>query len=109
MLYSALDILAVPSRNDNLPNTAVEAISSGTPIVGFNIGGLPDIVKHKETGYLAEPFLIDDYYRGIKWVLDQNQEDLRVKNYSRFLLNFSSKVVATKYKEAYKNILSHQK
>jgi glycosyltransferase involved in cell wall biosynthesis len=108
MLYSALDILAVPSRNDNLPNTAVEAISSGTPIVAFDIGGLPDIVVHKETGYLAEPFSTTDFSRGIEWILSQNRKDLRDKNYSRFLDRFSSKVVAIKYIKTYENILSPQ-
>jgi glycosyltransferase involved in cell wall biosynthesis len=106
MLYNALDILAVPSRNDNLPNTAVEAVSCGTPIVAFNIGGLSDIVKHEETGYLADPFSISDYSKGIEWILSQNGKDLRNKNYSRFLDKFSSTVVAKQYVETYENILS---
>jgi glycosyltransferase involved in cell wall biosynthesis len=106
MLYSALDILAVPSRNDNLPYTAVEAISCGTPIITFDIGGLSDIVEHEKTGYLAEPFSISDFSKGIEWILSQDRKNLRNKNYSRFLDRFSSKVVAKKYVETYENILS---
>ena len=51
--YSASDVVAVPSREDNMPLTAMEAQSSGRSVVAFGIGGLPDIVEHNETGFLA--------------------------------------------------------
>jgi glycosyltransferase involved in cell wall biosynthesis len=105
MLCNALDIIAVPSRNDNLPNIAVEAISCGTPIVAFKIGGLPDIVKHKETGYLAEPFSINDFAKGLEWTISQDTAAIRKKNYSRFVNKFSSTVVANKYIEIYQKII----
>lgn len=52
-LYCAADVVAVPSREDNMPLTAMEAQSCGRPVVGFRIGGLPDIVEDGATGYLA--------------------------------------------------------
>ena len=45
----------IPSRADNLPNTVLEAISCGTPAVGFEVGGVPDMIRPGETGLLAEP------------------------------------------------------
>jgi glycosyltransferase involved in cell wall biosynthesis len=61
----------VPSRQDNFPNTAIEAHACGTPVVAFRTGGLSDIVEHKRTGYLAYPFEPSSLAEGISWVLDR--------------------------------------
>ena len=52
--YSLADIFVIPSRQDNLPNTVLESMACGTPVVGFNAGGIPDMVRPGETGWLAE-------------------------------------------------------
>jgi len=70
MLYNAADVTAVPSREDNMPLTAMEAQSCGRPVVAFNIGGLPDIVEHHRTGYLAEPNNSEDLAVGITEALE---------------------------------------
>ena len=41
------------SRQDNLPNTALEALACGIPTIGSAVGGLPDIVRDRETGSLV--------------------------------------------------------
>jgi glycosyltransferase involved in cell wall biosynthesis len=53
-LYSAADVMVVPSRMDNAPQTATEAVACGCPVVGFRVGGLAEIVEHGRTGFLAE-------------------------------------------------------
>ncbi len=68
-IYNCADVMCVPSRMDNLPNTAVEAQSCGLPVVAFDVGGLRDIVEHSETGYLAKPYDVDDFARGVESVL----------------------------------------
>lgn len=68
--YSAADVMVVPSRQDNLPQTAVESITCGTPVVAFAIGGLPDIVEDGVTGRLVEPFSHVALGRAIAWVIE---------------------------------------
>jgi len=58
ILYSACDLFVCPSRADNLPNTCIEAIACGVPVLGSDAGGIPDIVKNGTSGWL---FLNDDY------------------------------------------------
>jgi glycosyltransferase involved in cell wall biosynthesis len=51
--YSAAEVFVLPSLEDNLPNTAVEAMASGTPVIGYSTGGVPEIVDDGENGLLA--------------------------------------------------------
>ena len=58
LIYNVADVFAIPSREENLALTALEATACGCPVVGFSIGGLPDIIEDGRTGYLAAPFEI---------------------------------------------------
>lgn len=101
-LYSAADALVIPSRLDNLPNTGVEALTCGTPVVAFNAGGLPDIVNHQHTGYLARPFEAEDLASGIKWVLATDIQ-LGVNARAQAVTRFSNAVIAAHYQQIYES------
>jgi glycosyltransferase involved in cell wall biosynthesis len=104
-LYNAADLMVVPSRQDNLPNTVLEAICCGTPVVGFNIGGLPDMIEHKKNGYLAQAFDIEDLRAGIEFILKNEDKIDFMKNCrTHFENNFSEKVVIPKMVNFYKTI-----
>lgn len=55
-VYSAADIFVLPSLEDNLPNTMLESMSCGVPVVGFHVGGLPDMITHGQTGFTVPCF-----------------------------------------------------
>lgn len=106
--YSAADVMIVPSRQENLPQTAIEANSCGIPVVAFDIGGLPDIIEHKVTGYLARPYEIDDLANGIAWVL-QNEPRRRVLGATAresAVFKYANPVIAKAYKELYQQVIA---
>jgi len=53
--YSAADLIVISSLQDNLPNAVLEAIACGTPVMGFAVGGIPDMVRPGITGLLVTP------------------------------------------------------
>ena len=70
LVYSAADVMIVPSIQESFGQTASESLACGTPVVAFNATGLKDIVDHQQNGYLASPFEIEDLVRGIAWLLE---------------------------------------
>jgi glycosyltransferase involved in cell wall biosynthesis len=72
LLYAACDVFVAPSRQENLPNTVAEALACGVPCVAFDIGGMPDLIKHQHHGWLAKPFDTADLAAGIAWCLEDS-------------------------------------
>jgi glycosyltransferase involved in cell wall biosynthesis len=105
-LYSASDVTVVPSRSENLPNIVLESFASGTPVVGFKVGGIPDIIKHKESGYLAKAFDSKDLAEGIKWCIEDTKRNEEISKYAReyALENYSEEVVVKRFKEYYPSL-----
>ena len=104
----AADVVAVPSTADNLPMTACEAHSAGRPVVAFRIGGLPDIIAHEVTGYLAAPFDAADLARGlIAGIANARSTDTwGDAARERALQRWSTELVVQKYLKAYERVLS---
>lgn len=107
LIYSAADVMAVPSRQDNLPNTAIEAHACGVPVVAFNIGGLPDIVTHQQTGWLSPAFDTQDLAQGLAWVLQDSTrwEALSAAARQQALERFSPEVVTKQYLAVYQQAI----
>jgi glycosyltransferase involved in cell wall biosynthesis len=108
LIYSAADVFVLPSRQDNLPNTVMEALSCGTPCVGFNIGGMPELIEHQHNGYLAEPFNVFDLAKGISWVIENIERYCQLSLYARQKVEqeFNLEIQATKYTQLFQRILS---
>jgi GT2 family glycosyltransferase/Flp pilus assembly protein TadD/glycosyltransferase involved in cell wall biosynthesis len=110
LVYSAADVFVIPSLEDNLPNTVVEAMACGVPVVGFEVGGIPDMIDHKKNGYLAKPKDIDDLLEGIKWALFSADGDTNISALCREKAGkkFALEAQANAYKELYDLIMSNQ-
>jgi glycosyltransferase involved in cell wall biosynthesis len=83
MIYSAADIFVLPSIQENLANTVMEAMACGTPCVAFNIGGMPDMIEHQQTGFLALPYKVTDIAKGIAWILENEERYQKLSYHAR--------------------------
>jgi glycosyltransferase involved in cell wall biosynthesis len=109
ILYDAVDVMVVPSLQENLSNTIMESLACGTPVVAFNVGGNSDMIEHLKNGYLAKPFDTDDLRNGIEWVLNTPNYDELCKNArEKVLREFDSNIVAKKYIELYEEVLENR-
>lgn len=107
LLYSAADVTVAPSMQENLSNTVIESLSCGTPVVAFNIGGMPDMIDHQGSGYLVHPFEPDDLAAGMMWVLENETRHDMLAQHSRKTVveRFDIKTVANRYLALYQDIL----
>ncbi len=109
VLYSAADVMVVPSLQEAFGQTASEAMACGTPVVAFATTGLLDIVDHQINGYLAKPFDTSDLASGIDWVLNaENYTQLCENAREKVMATFDSHLVAKQYIELYQYVIGEQ-
>jgi glycosyltransferase involved in cell wall biosynthesis len=106
--YSAADLFIFPTRADNLPLVLQESMACGTPMVSFKIGGVPDLVRPGETGYLAEAENITDFRNGIIELLEDSNLRSQLSHNCRSiaLREYALNLQATRYIELYRTALS---
>lgn len=97
-IYNAADIFVIPSIQDNLPNTIVEAHACGTPVVGYNLAGITEMIDHRENGYLARAASAEDLARGIRWMFDEaNLPEMRKNARARAELHYDPDHIVRKH------------
>ncbi len=72
--YSMASVFVIPSRQDNLPNTVLESMACGTPVIGTDAGGIPDMVRPNETGWLAETGDIRSLREAIESAIEREEK-----------------------------------
>ena len=103
-LYNAADAFVTPSLEDNLPNTIVEALSCGTPCIGFRVGGIPEMIDHLQNGYLAEARDAAGLAEGIRFVLETaDAETLSANAVHAAHVRYGENHVAAKYIAVYRH------
>ena len=107
-VYGMADVFCVPSLQDNLPATVLESLASGTPVAGFGIGGIPDMVRPGITGELAESATGEALASAIRRVLDGSREALRSRCREVAESEYSLDLQARRYVELYAELLHLQ-
>lgn len=108
-VYNAADLFVLPSMEDNLPNTLMEALACGVPCVGFNVGGIPEMIDHNKNGYVAKAGDTTDLKQGIKWALaDASREELQHGCITKVSHCYSQQSVAFKYVEVYSRVMAQK-
>ena len=106
-VYNAVDLFVLPSLEDNLPNTIMEAMACGVPCVGFRVGGIPEEIDHLKTGFVAEPRNADSLMKGIRWILEEADIGaLSAQAVKKVSTSYSQNSVALRYIEVYNHALA---
>lgn len=110
LIYAAADVYVIPSIEDNLPNTVLESIACGTPVVGFNIGGIPDMITDNINGLLANNKNSIDLKNNILKIINDNTLQEKMKKQARDIAEkkFSQTLQAKRHINLYNMILNNQ-
>jgi glycosyltransferase involved in cell wall biosynthesis len=107
LLYNSANVFVLPSRQENLPQTATEAQACGCPVVAFDTCGVGDVVVDGITGYLAEPYEPASFARGIARVLGDPETAFRLGRAARkrAVDLWSYQVVTPQFVQMYRQVL----
>ncbi len=104
-IYNAVDLYVTPSLEDNLPNTIMEAMACGVPCVGFQVGGIPEMIDHLHNGYVARYKSAEDFANGIYWTLTESEyPSLSEEAHRKVVTHYSESIVAKRYIEIYNKV-----
>lgn len=109
LLYSAADVMVVPSLQEAFGQTASEAQACGCPVVAFEGTGVASIVKHKETGYLANLASIEDLKKGILWCIEDVNRSAIISQAARAnaVEKYAYDVISDSYMGIFSSILRY--
>lgn len=106
LAYNAADLYIHPAPVDNLPNTVMESIACGTPVVGFCIGGLPEMVSSGQTGWLANEMSPEALAEAIDSAIADLHEGVNMQEPCRAVAEaeYSSELQAQRYLELFESL-----
>ena len=107
-IYSASDVFVAPSLADNLPNTVLESIACGTPVIAFSVGGIPEMVRPGITGYLANPADSAGLRSAMVALLSDDDKRLEMSAHCRqvALADYDLQIQARRYLKIYEEMLN---
>lgn len=107
-ILTAADLFLMPSQSESFGLSALEAMSCGVPVISSSVGGLPELIIHNETGYIAE---IGDVDRMAKYAIDLLTNDKKYKSFSRYsrdraVKSFDKNLIVPQYIKYYESVLN---
>lgn len=105
-LYNDNDLYVIPSVMDNLPNTMIESLLCGTPVVGFPVGGIHDTIIEEFNGIIAEEISVNSLAKAIKKAIKFKYGFDRLSIAKNANERFNQKLISEKYIDIYNKLLS---
>ncbi len=107
LAYSAADVFVMPSHAETISQTAAEALACSTPVVAFEVGGVPELVRDGETGFLAKYLDVEQMAEKIRWLFDYPKERLAMADRGLALIRreFGGKHQIGKYIDFYRRVI----
>lgn len=107
-LLAAADLFLLPSQSESFGLSALEALASGVPVIGSNAGGLPEVVRDGETGFLCEVGDIEGMADASLRILSNRE---RWSEMSKLAVadareRFSRDAIVSKYESLYRDSLT---
>lgn len=106
LVYNAADLLVIPSLEDNMPNTVLESLACGTPVVGFHAGGIPEMVRPGITGLLAPVGDSEALRTAIMELLEDPEKRQEMSNNCRRIAveEYSLEALGRNYSQLYQQV-----
>lgn len=105
LIYSAADVLVVPSLMDNLPNIVIESLFCGTPVIGFPVGGIMDLIQHKKNGLLVQDISVKSLSTAIDYFFSNEKYFNREQIRGEAIKKYDVKIQASSYIQLFNNVL----
>lgn len=111
IIYSAADVMVHPALVENFPNSILEGMACATPAVAFNTGGVADVVRHMETGYLAGYKDSEDLARGVRRLLEDSDLRSQMSGRCRAVVEaeYSNELQAQRFADLYRTLIAQRR
>ncbi len=106
-IYSSIDVLVLPSLSEGMPMTLIEGMAAGCPVIASEVGDIPKLIKHGETGLLVKPGNAEELAQAISQLISDpiQRGELALRGQNWVSENFSARTMAQRYRDVYVDIL----
>lgn len=108
IVYSAADVFVIPSLMDNLPNTVIESLVCGTPVIGFPVGGIPDMIQDGINGFITKEVSVDSLVETLKKFLSNPNCFNGVEIRNNAVKKYDQSIQSQKYIDLFNNVINMQ-